>query len=95
MSTQEILDRARAQRYRLVMRVLAGRRNVPMFDHPAPIGPELPLSDVLLFEARGWLIDCGRDPWVTERLHDWRVEQLIHRNYCGGIPEFIRNTHGG
>ncbi|MCW2901566.1 MAG: hypothetical protein JWO67_3831 [Streptosporangiaceae bacterium] len=63
-----------------------------MFDHAAPIGPAV-LGPQLLTEARSWIADCwGEDE--SEELSDGQVERVIRRHYCGGLPEFIRNTNG-
>jgi hypothetical protein len=40
-----------------------------------------------LAEARGWLQDCGAD---TTDMPDSTVVTLVHRNFVGGWPEFIK-----
>lgn len=46
-----------------------------------------------LAEARDWMADCGM--FMYRELTAAQVERVIARHYCGGLPEFIRNTNGG
>jgi hypothetical protein len=45
------------------------------------------LLKAVLAEARGWLQDCGAD---TTDMADSTVITVLHRNYVGGWPEFIK-----
>jgi hypothetical protein len=48
------------------------------------------LDNLVVREARYWLLDCGADPDDVATASDYEVYREVERQYEGGWSEFVR-----